>query len=81
MVQGQASSTSFWHYVKNNGPFLFFIIAYVIVNLGLFISRAIQYKDSHIIYILARAAGKGSLCYKLYIFKMHISNTAHYTHI
>ena len=51
------SFKSFGSYVKNNVPFVIFILAYAIVNLGLFISRAIQYKDSNIFYILARACG------------------------
>ncbi|EFX75389.1 hypothetical protein DAPPUDRAFT_323294 [Daphnia pulex] len=45
-------------YVKNNVPFVIFVLAYAIVNLGLFISRAIQYKDSNMFYILARSCGQ-----------------------
>jgi hypothetical protein len=44
-------------YIKNNVPFVIFVLAYAIVNLGLFISRAIQYKDSNMFYILARSCG------------------------
>jgi hypothetical protein len=51
------SFKSFGSYAKNNLTFVIFIVAYAIVNLGLFISRAIQYKDSNIFYILARACG------------------------
>lgn len=49
---------TFCSYVKNNVPFVVFIIAYAIVNIGLFVSRIIQYKDTNIFYILARACGK-----------------------
>lgn len=49
---------TFFSYVKNNVPFVVFIIAYAIVNIGLFVSRIIQYKDTNIFYILARACGQ-----------------------
>ena len=51
------SLKSFGSYVKNNLTFVIFILAYAIVNLGLFISRAIQYKKENIFYIVARACG------------------------
>ena len=55
--ESRTSFKSFGSYVKNNVPFVIFILAYAIVNLGLFISRAIQYKKENIFYIVARACG------------------------
>lgn len=44
-------------YLKNNYVFLTFLTAFVAVNVGLFVSRAIQYRDSNIYVIFARACG------------------------
>lgn len=44
-------------YLKNNYVFLTFLTAFVAVNAGLFISRAIQYRESNIYVIIARACG------------------------
>lgn len=44
-------------YLKNNYVFLSFLTAYVALNVGLFISRAIQYRESNIYVIIARACG------------------------
>lgn len=44
-------------YLKNNYVFLSFLIGYIAVNLGLFISRAIQYRAENGYVILARACG------------------------
>lgn len=44
-------------YLKNNYVFLTFLTAFVAVNVGLFVSRAIQYRESNIYVIFARACG------------------------
>jgi NADPH oxidase 5 len=45
-------------YIKNNYVYLVFLGVFFSVNLGLFISRAIQYRNSSGLVILARACGK-----------------------
>lgn len=45
-------------YLKNNYVFLSFLTIFVGINVGLFVSRAIQYRDSNIYVIFARACGK-----------------------
>lgn len=45
-------------YVKNNYVFLSFLVAYVAINVGLFVSRAIQYRDHNGFVIVARACGE-----------------------
>jgi len=55
-----------WNALRNNAAFITFVLAYLAVNLGLFISRAVQFSDSNALYIMARAAGK-----LLYIIVYH----------
>ena len=43
---------------KNNAPLFFFVLGYLLVNIGLFVSRVFEYKDAFTLYMLARAAGK-----------------------
>lgn len=45
-------------YIKNNYVFITFIAIFTIINAGLFISRAIQYRKSNGFVIMARACGK-----------------------
>lgn len=45
-------------YLKNNYVFVSFLTVFVVINLGLFISRAIQYRHSNIFTIFARACGQ-----------------------
>lgn len=45
-------------YLKNNYVFLTFLSLFVAVNVGLFVSRAFQYRDSNVFVIIARACGK-----------------------
>lgn len=45
-------------YMKNNYVFVIFLAIYLLVNLGLFISRGIQYRKSNGFTIIARACGK-----------------------
>lgn len=45
-------------YLKNNYVFLSFLTLIVAINVGLFVSRAIQYRESNIYVIFARACGK-----------------------
>lgn len=45
-------------YIKNNYVFISFIVLFVLINAGLFISRAIQYRHSNIFVIFARACGQ-----------------------
>uniref|UniRef100_A0A1B0DLE8 EF-hand domain-containing protein n=1 Tax=Phlebotomus papatasi TaxID=29031 RepID=A0A1B0DLE8_PHLPP len=45
-------------YLKNNYVYLSFLCLFVAINIGLFISRAIQYRESNGFVILARACGK-----------------------
>lgn len=45
-------------YVKNNYVYLIFLFFFLIVNGSLFISRAIQYRNSNCYTIFARACGK-----------------------
>lgn len=44
-------------YLKNNYVFLSFLTVFVVINAGLFISRAFQYRESNIYVIIARACG------------------------
>ncbi|XP_062548461.1 NADPH oxidase 5 [Armigeres subalbatus] len=45
-------------YIKNNYVFLSFLSVFILVNVGLFVSRAIQYRKSNGFVILARACGQ-----------------------
>jgi NADPH oxidase 5 len=45
-------------YLRNNYVFLAFMCIFVLVNAGLFISRAVQYRRSNVYTILARACGQ-----------------------
>lgn len=45
-------------YLKNNYVYLSFLIVYISINLGLFISRAIEYKGKGGLTIVARACGE-----------------------
>ncbi|KAJ6642797.1 NADPH oxidase 5, partial [Pseudolycoriella hygida] len=45
-------------YLKNNYVFLSFLMIFVLINIGLFISRAIQYRKYNGYVILARACGQ-----------------------
>ncbi|XP_053652092.1 NADPH oxidase 5 isoform X1 [Cherax quadricarinatus] len=45
-------------YVKNNYVYIIFLLLYIGVNLGLFISRAIEYKAHNGLTIVARACGQ-----------------------
>jgi len=45
-------------YCKNNMVYLTFLLGFVFVNAVLFISRAIQYRESNWYTIFARACGK-----------------------
>lgn len=51
-------------YLKNNYVFLSFLSVFVAINVGLFVSRAIQYRESNIYVIIARACG-------MFILVMH----------
>lgn len=52
-------------YIKNNYVYLAFLLLYCCVNLGLFISRAIEYSASNGFTIIARACGQNNDCVKL----------------
>ncbi|XP_066957368.1 NADPH oxidase 5 isoform X2 [Macrobrachium rosenbergii] len=45
-------------YMKNNYVYLSFLLGYIAVNLGLFISRAVQFQKENGFYIVARACGQ-----------------------
>ncbi|XP_031618648.1 uncharacterized protein LOC116337851 isoform X2 [Contarinia nasturtii] len=45
-------------YLKNNYVFLSFLTIFFVINAALFISRAIQYRESNIYVIFARACGQ-----------------------
>jgi hypothetical protein len=45
-------------YVKNNYVYLIFLAFFVFVNVGLFVSRSIEYRASNGYVIVARACGK-----------------------
>lgn len=45
-------------YVRNNYVFLSFLVVYIAINVGLFVSRAIQYRDHNGFVIVARACGE-----------------------
>lgn len=45
-------------YMKNNYVYLIFLILFVTVNVVLFVSRAIEYREHSTYIILARACGK-----------------------
>ncbi|KAL1130042.1 hypothetical protein AAG570_012985 [Ranatra chinensis] len=45
-------------YIRNNYVYLIFAVAFFLVNLGLFVSRAIQYRHSNYYVIFARACGQ-----------------------
>lgn len=45
-------------YLRNNYVFLSFLSVFAAINIGLFVSRAIQYRESNIYVIIARACGK-----------------------
>ena len=41
----------------NNIVFYCFLAAYIIVNFSLFVARLVAYRDTFVLYMLARAAG------------------------
>ncbi|XP_073994728.1 NADPH oxidase isoform X2 [Rhodnius prolixus] len=45
-------------YIKNNYVYLIFLAIFLLVNLGLFVSRGIQYRKSNYFVIFARACGQ-----------------------
>lgn len=45
-------------YIKNNYVYLSFLTVFTLINVGLFVSRAIQYRNSNGFVIMARACGK-----------------------
>jgi len=45
-------------YMKNNYVYLIFLACFVLVNIGLFVSRSIQYRTFNGFVIVARACGK-----------------------
>ncbi|XP_052870850.1 NADPH oxidase 5-like, partial [Anopheles cruzii] len=45
-------------YIKNNYVYLSFLTVFTVINVGLFISRAIQYRHSNGFVIMARACGQ-----------------------
>lgn len=45
-------------YIKNNSIYLIFVIIFTLVNVTLFITRAIQYRKSNFSVIFARACGE-----------------------
>uniref|UniRef100_A0A4Y0BJG2 NADPH oxidase n=1 Tax=Anopheles funestus TaxID=62324 RepID=A0A4Y0BJG2_ANOFN len=45
-------------YIKNNYVYLSFLTIFTLINVGLFISRAIQYRNSNGFVIIARACGQ-----------------------
>jgi hypothetical protein len=45
-------------YMKNNYVYLIFLAFFALVNVGLFVSRSIQYRASNGFIIVARACGK-----------------------
>lgn len=47
-------------YMKNNYVFLTFLSLFVAVNVGLFVSRAIQYRSDNVYVIFARACGSSN---------------------
>ncbi|XP_046447189.1 NADPH oxidase 5-like [Daphnia pulex] len=57
-IQSQSVFQSFSSYAKNNVPFIMFVLAYAIVNIGLIVSRGIQYQKENVFYILARCGGQ-----------------------
>lgn len=44
-------------YLRNNYVFLGFLTIFIVINLGLFISRLIQYRSTNGFVMLARACG------------------------
>jgi len=44
-------------YLRNNYIVVSFLVAYLAVNIILFTTRAIQYRDKNFLYIVARASG------------------------
>lgn len=54
----RSSSILFWSYLRNNAAFLSFLVAFIFVNLALFISRVYQYRNENPAYIVARACGE-----------------------
>lgn len=55
-------------YIKNNYVFLSFLAVYIAINVGLFVSRAIQYSDRNGLVMLARACGGLYLNTSSYVF-------------
>jgi hypothetical protein len=45
-------------YMKNNYVYLIFLTAFMLINIGLFVSRSIEYHSSNGFIIVARACGK-----------------------
>jgi len=47
-----------WTAIRNNISFISFVLLFLAVNISLFATRAYQFRDSNIFYILARSSGK-----------------------
>lgn len=60
-------------YFKNNYVYLIFVGAFTLVNLALFISRAIQYRHANTYTILARACGKFFRNILMYVFEQNVN--------
>lgn len=52
-------------YIKNNYVYVMFLAVFTVVNIALFISRAIQYRKSNYFVIFARACGELNYLYIL----------------
>lgn len=66
-------------YLKNNYVFLTFLSVFLLINAGLFISRAIQYRNSNIYVIFARACGmypNESIKFILLIYFLFVSHVS-----
>ena len=60
-------------YLRNNFILVSFLVAYLVVNVILFTTRAVQYRDKNFIYIVARASGiKNSFVKRHYILRNSI---------
>lgn len=56
-VPSRLTFKSISSYIKNNVAYIVFVAIYAFINICLFVSRAIEFKDTNIFYILARACG------------------------
>lgn len=55
-------------YIKNNYVFIIFVVAFTLLNLILFVSRSIEYRDSNGFVIVARACGGSEMLFLLYFY-------------